>query len=200
MKILIDNGHGCNTLGKSSPDKRLKEYAWTREIAKKLELALTKQGYDAERIVTEDIDVTANERIRRINAVCKKYGAENVLLVSIHNNASNNNGQWGTAKGFSVYVSKNASDMSRACASIFTEQAMSYDLIGNRSVPACKYWTWDWTSSDIAILKYSHCPAVLTENMFMDHPDDCNYLLSEEGKNAIIQLHLNAIQKYINLI
>lgn len=33
MKILIDNGHGKETPGKRSPDGRLKEYAYTREIA-----------------------------------------------------------------------------------------------------------------------------------------------------------------------
>ena len=34
MKILIDNGHGCNTPGKRSPDGRFREYAYTRYIAK----------------------------------------------------------------------------------------------------------------------------------------------------------------------
>ena len=35
MKILIDNGHGSNTKGKRSPDGRLMEYAYTREIVYK---------------------------------------------------------------------------------------------------------------------------------------------------------------------
>ena len=38
MKVLIDNGHGSDTPGKRSPngrlrDGRLREYAYTREIA-----------------------------------------------------------------------------------------------------------------------------------------------------------------------
>ena len=33
MKVLIDNGHGAETPGKRSPDGRLREYAYTREIA-----------------------------------------------------------------------------------------------------------------------------------------------------------------------
>ena len=36
MKILIDNGHGSNTAGKRSPDGRLLEYAYTREIAERV--------------------------------------------------------------------------------------------------------------------------------------------------------------------
>ena len=34
VKILIDNGHGVNTKGKQSPDGRLREYAFAREIAR----------------------------------------------------------------------------------------------------------------------------------------------------------------------
>ena len=40
MKILIDNGHGEDTKGKCSPDGRLKEYAYTREIASRIVAAL----------------------------------------------------------------------------------------------------------------------------------------------------------------
>lgn len=39
VKILIDNGHGVNTTGKQSPDGRLHEYAYAREIAKRVENA-----------------------------------------------------------------------------------------------------------------------------------------------------------------
>lgn len=30
--ICLDNGHGINTPGKCSPDKKLKEYSYAREI------------------------------------------------------------------------------------------------------------------------------------------------------------------------
>lgn len=33
MKVLLDNGHGAETPGKRSPDGRLQEYAYAREIA-----------------------------------------------------------------------------------------------------------------------------------------------------------------------
>ena len=70
-------------------------------------------------------------------------------------------------------------------------------MIGNRSVPADKYWTWNWTKADIGILKGTACPAVLTENGFMDNKEECDYLLSEQGKQAFVDLHVAAIEKYI---
>ena len=57
MKILIDNGHGENTPGKCSPDGRLKEWIYTREIADRIVTGLREKGFNAERIVKENIDI-----------------------------------------------------------------------------------------------------------------------------------------------
>lgn len=40
------------------------------------------------------------------------------------------------------------------------------------------------------ILKHTKCPAVLTENLFQDNKEDVDFLLSEEGKRAIVDLHV----------
>ncbi len=196
MKILIDNGHGSDTLGKQSPDGLLKEYKWARDIAQRLETALKAKGYNVQRIVPETNDVSITTRCNRVNAICKQVGAKNVVLVSIHNNAAGN-GSWGTAKGFSVFVSKNASSNSKKLASIFTDEAVDRKMTGNRSVPKEKYWTWSWTKADIGILKGTACPAVLTENGFMDNKEEYDYLLSENGKQDFVDLHVAAIEKYI---
>lgn len=44
MKVLIDNGHGANTPGKRSPDGRLREYAYAREIAGRVVFELRKRN------------------------------------------------------------------------------------------------------------------------------------------------------------
>ena len=44
MKVLIDNGHGSDTPGKCSPDGRHREYLWARDVAQRLEKALTEEG------------------------------------------------------------------------------------------------------------------------------------------------------------
>ena len=197
MKILIDNGHGANTPGKCSPDGRLREYAWSRECAKRLVAALKKKGYDAELITPEASDVKLQTRVSRVNNICKAVGARNCLLVSIHNNASGSDGKWHDACGWSVFVSKNASENSKKLARMLTAEAMKRELMGNRSVPIQKYWTWSWTDKDIYILEKTACPAVLTENMFQDHKGDVDYLLSEEGMTELVDLHVDGITKYV---
>jgi len=48
------------------------------------------------------------------------------------------------------------------------------------------------------ILKHTKCPAVLTENFFMDNVDDVRFLESREGKNALTLLHIEGIREYFN--
>ena len=37
------------------------------------------------------------------------------------------------------------------------------------------------------------CPAVLTENMFMDNEKDCKFMMSSEGIETLAALHVDAI-------
>ena len=112
MIILIDNGHGAETPGKCSPDGRLREYAWTREIARRVCDKLKASGYNARLLVPELNDVSLRERVRRVNSVCAGAGSDNVLLVSIHVNAAGT-GQWHNASGWTAWVAPNASQRSR---------------------------------------------------------------------------------------
>lgn len=48
------------------------------------------------------------------------------------------------------------------------------------------------------ILKHTKMPAVLTENLFQDNKDEVDFLLSEEGKQAITNLHVQGIIKYLS--
>lgn len=187
--ILIDNGHGGETPGKCSPDGRLREYAWTREIARCVCDKLKSLGYYAGLLVPELNDVSLRERVRRVNNVCIGAGSGNVLLVSIHVNAASI-GQWHNASGWTAWVAPNASQRSRQLASLLNAEAVRLNLKGNRSLEP-------FFTGNFAILRDTKCPAVLTENMFQDNRHDVDYLLSERGKSEIADLHVTAITQYL---
>lgn len=213
MKILIDNGHGVNTAGKCSPDRRLREYAWSREIARRLEQALRAEGYDAQRIVTEETDISLTERCRRANAICAQVGTANCIFVSLHSNAAGGDGKWKTAGGWCVYTSPGKTKADSLATSLWNAanvvlkpyadrfrvlQAQgAYD---SRQVP----FRADWSDGDpdyearFTVLTGTRCPAVLTESLFQDNKSDVDFLLSEEGKQAIVKLHAEGIKNYIN--
>lgn len=195
MLVLIDNGHGDPPLsgGKCSPDFRLREYYYCREIAQRVSRELSLRGVEALLLVPEKTDTPLKERVRKVNAWATRRGSENTVLVSIHNNAAGADGKWHGATGFSVFVSQNASANSKRLAKIFTEKAEELKLMGNRCVPKEKYWV-----KSLAMCRDTNCPAVLTENLFQDNEEDVNFLLSEEGRRAITSLHVESIIQYIN--
>ena len=196
MIVLIDNGHGFDTPGKGSPDGLIREWKYAREIAAELEKRLKEEGITAIRIVTEDKDIPLNQRVNRVNTICKEFGAKNCCLVSIHLNAMPpNDNKWHTARGFCVMVSKNASGGSKKLAQMLYAQAEKNNLQGNRCVPKEKYWV-----QNLAICRDTNCAAVLTENLFQDNKEDVSYLLSLEGRNTIVDLHVKGIINYINSI
>ena len=191
--ILLDNGHGENTPGKRSPDGVFREYLFNRDIAQKVERELRTRGYDVERIVRESIDVPLEERVRRVNAVCAKYGTKNVVVVSIHVNAAGNGSRWMDARGVCIFTSKGRTK-SDELADIYIEEA-DKNFIGHKIRKDYSDGDADW-EANYYILKHTKCPAVLIENFFMDNREDLAYLQSPEGKKAIVKTIVDAVIRY----
>ena len=55
----------------------------------------------------------------------------------------------------------------------------------------------DWEEG-FYILRKSWCPAVLTENFFMDFRSDLEYLQSRAGKQAVVDTHVEGIVEYLS--
>lgn len=195
MIILLDTGHGETTSGKRSPDGKLREYRYTREIADKLIEELAIKGFKAERVVNNNEDVPLFTRCKSINQYCDKHGKSDVVLVSIHCNAAGNGTDWLKAKGWSVFVSNNSSTKSKQLAECLFNAAKKEGLTLRKYSQTQTYW-----KQNLAICRETNCPAVLTENLFQDNKEDVDYLLSDEGKKAIVNLHLTGILDYINQI
>lgn len=187
MKILIDNGHGKETPGKCSPDGRLKEYAYTREIADRVVTELQNEGIDAVRIVPEESDVALSERVKRVNA----FGKE-AILISIHCNAMGNGFGWMSASGWSVFVGGNASMNSKQLARQLAQAALNRKVKVRRPSPQDLYWT-----ANLYICRRTNCPAVLVENFFQDNKEDVEFLLSEEGKQCVTNIMVEGITSYL---
>ena len=195
MIILIDNGHGQETAGKRSPDGRLREYKYAREIAAEVVKRLKAQGYNAQQLVTEEKDISLGTRCKRANDVCNHFGKTNVLVVSIHLDAAGMGASWFDARGFSARVSLNASARSKQLASYLFDSAKAQGLKTRFPKPGQKWWP-----QNLAICRDTDCPAVLTENLFQDNHSDVEFLLSDKGREAIINLHVEGIINYIKSV
>lgn len=191
MKVLIDNGHGENTPGKRSPDGVLREYLYAREIADRVVSELHKHGVDAERIVKETEDISISERVRRANVEYKNT-VRKAFLISIHCNAAGNGAKWENARGWSAHIAPNASMKSKELANILADTTDKMGYRVRKPLPYQSYWL-----QNLGICRDTNCPAVLTENFFMDNKEDCDFLLSEKGRSEVVKIHVDSILKFI---
>ena len=194
MKILIDPGHGIDTPGKRSPDGSFLEYLFNRQVADLVLSRLTAEGIDAALVVTETNDITLRARAMRVNRICDRIGASNVLLVSIHANAAGNGKSWMNATGWECHTSpgKTKSDALAECfytsfSRAFPEKRMRRDFSDGDSDKESNFY----------ILTKSRCPAVLLENFFYDNRTECAWLLLESTRERIADAIVAGLKAYL---
>lgn len=191
MKVLIDNGHGVETPGKRSPDGRLRECVYTREIADRVVNRLQAEGVDTIRIVPEEADIPLAERVARANKLYAESGRQ-AILISIHCNAAGNGSAWMGARGWSVFVDTTASTNSKRLATAMADVAKTKGVTVRKETGDRNYWM-----ASLYICKYTNCPAALVENFFQDNKEDVDFLLSEEGKQCVTDITVEGIKKYL---
>ncbi len=194
--IILDAGHGSNTLGKRSPDGRFLEYKFNRIIVNAVAEHLRLRGYNVEILVPEEEDIPLKERVLRANRITCRPGhpVQSTIIVSIHANAAGNGSQWMKARGWCAYTyyGHSLSDELATCL---------YDA-ARKHLPGQRIRT-DYSDGDpdfeapFYLLKNTYAAAVLTENMFYDNPEDLATLESEEGQKAIVALHVEGIIEYL---
>ena len=194
MKILIDPGHGIDTPGKRSPDGIFLEYLWNRQVADLILEGLVSAGVDASLVVTETNDVTLRNRVNRINTICNRVGASNVLLVSVHANAAGNGSAWMNARGWSCYTSKGKTESDSLAECLY--DAFEAEFQDRKIRKDMSDGDRDW-EENFYVLQKSKCPAVLLENFYYDNREECAWMLQEETKKRIAGAAVKGIIKYI---
>lgn len=200
--ILIDNGHGYDTKGKRSPyscygikpEIDFFEYLWNRQIAKPIVEQLKGYGYNAQLLVPEENDISLGERVRRVNKICSQVGTKNVILISVHANAAGNGREWKSAQGWCAFTSKGNTKSDTIAEYLYTEAEKNFK--GRKIRKDMSDGDKDW-EENFAMTYKTYCPAVLTENFFYDNVDDVKYILSDEGRYAVIKTHVDGIINYI---
>lgn len=195
--IILDNGHGCDTPGKRSPiwedGSYLQEWKYCRAIVQEIASALKKEGIPYHILVPEDHDIPLRTRVQRANKVAAQNGISQTLLISVHLNASPH---INTASGWEIHTSPGETK-SDEYARVFWNTAK--EILGD-----CFPMRGDFEDcnpdrdSSFAIIRDTACPAVLTENLFMNTEKDCRFLMSPEGEKAIIDLHIKSIIRIIS--
>ena len=199
--IILDAGHGGIIDGKyvTCPNWNENEVSWNkmwvhdgvpffegvfnRLVVDEIATLLEEENIPYTKLVGDE-DVSLRKRVNMVNNIYKKD--KSAILISVHGNAFN-----GIAKGFEVFTSKGvtrsdayAEVLANVMELAFPTQAMRWCLTdGDKDKEANFY-----------ILKYTNCPAMLTENGFFDNPEEAKFMMSDEGINRIAQAHVDAIK------
>lgn len=197
---LLDSGHGSIingvyvTPGKRSPvwhnndPEQLFEGVYNRQVREELVRMLAETGISYLLVTHGEDDVSLGSRVKKVNEIQARL--ENCVLISIHGNA-------GKGTGFEVFTSpgETASD---PIATIFCEEIM-------KEFPHIKFRP-DYSDKDpdkeahFYVLTKTTCPALLTENLFMDRIEDCRFMQTHEGRHRIARAHFNAIKRVEGLL
>ena len=209
--IVLGTAHRMREPGKQSPDGRLKECVYSREIVSEVAAILRGYGYKVE-IDYEPLDLpktmqtssTTLERNRElamrvnfVNELCRQNGKDNVLYVSIHVNAAGADGKWHTGTGWEAITSVGQTKADKLATCLYEAAKKNFSNVKIRT---------DYSDGDpdkeahLYVLKHTNCAAVLTENMFQDNKADVDYLLSDLGRHQIARLHVEGIINYINKV
>lgn len=173
--------------------------------------------------VNKRINMNVNEQKQNKPTKDKNFGC---IMVTIHVNAgvppknAPKGEEWVNASGWGMWLNGKANKeydengkeknkwfteadttkkIDRELCSFFyhakdiVNSKVSYDLngsCGNR--PKRRYGLGEY-----GILRNALCPAVMSENLLQNNKKDVEYLRTEEGEKAILQIHLNAIVAFL---
>ena len=196
IKVILDPAHAKLVKGKRSPDNRIEEWNWSREILGEIETRLDEIGIPHERTSYSSEDsgdeIGLTTRCKRANAIAKSSEFP-CIFVSMHINAAGN-GEWKNARGWSVFVSPNSSSKSRMLADLMANSAKNRSISVRQPDHVHSYWTANFT-----VLTKTSMPAVLVENLFMDNKADVEILESKEGKERLRETIIEAICLYAGI-
>ena len=197
--------------GKCSPDKVFKEAVYSRLLVNELVPILQSYNFnvlvDYPGLVPDNVNIKAypndsknqqraelNFRVKKVNDICRVFGKDNVIYVSLHVNAFGDGSQWTPARGWEIYTSPGKTKSDVLATSIWN--AASNYLKGKAKLRA------DWRDGDpdkeanFMVLTKTKCPAVLVENMFMDNRNDLEFLTSDDGSHLLERIIVEGILHY----
>lgn len=201
--IVFDFGHSKKTLGKRSAIRedgtRYFEYEGNRKIGYLVMSKLDNLGIKYELCLDpeDENDKSLQARVATANQICKKYGKDKCLFISLHSNACGSSEEWkDNARGWSVYTSK-GSTKSDKIATIF------YKVAENKLPKYGMTLRKDMSDGEpdydenFYVLKYTDCPAILLEQLFFTSRIDLAFLDSALGRDVLSDIIVEGIQETI---
>lgn len=194
ITIILDAGHGKSTPGKRSPlledGTRFFEWEFNRKLSNAIKSECDKLGIRCIQANIDESDPGLTTRANNINRIVREESEKgrSSLMISLHGNAApSKEGTWANAKGWSVYTTKGTTNSDKF-AKIMCDLFQS--IFPDRKNRGHK-------EENFTVIYKTACPCVLTENFFYNDKEECQFIMSKDGFNRIVKLHIEAIKKWV---
>mgnify|MGYP001282240134 CR=1 FL=1 len=173
-KLFIDPGHGGRDPG--ALGNGLLEKDLNLDIAMRLFSILQQEYPEIEVRLSRDKDVfvSLGERV----ALANQWGAD--LVLSIHVNA-------GGGTGYETYIHR-----SMPATTVRWRQILHREVINNIGQGIKDR---GMKTANFAILRQTRMPAILTENLFIDHPEDAIRLKEASFRQRLAECYAAGVAK-----
>lgn len=176
-KIMIDPGHGGKDPG--AVGYGLQEKVLTLDIAQRIRRILETEYTGVQVRLTRESDtyLDLSDRARMAN----DWGAD--YFVSVHINA-------GGGTGFESFIHTSQDSRTAALRNVVHDENMRMlSSVRDRGKKAANF----------AVLRETRMPAVLTENLFIDHPEDARKLKDSAFLEKVARGHVEGIARAFEL-
>lgn len=189
LTVILDAAHGSDVSGKCSPDKKHREFQWSRLIISKLKPKLVALGYKVVETNPTDKEIGLSKRKNIANNVA----ATPKVLLSIHNNAAGGDGKWHNATGFEFFTSKGQTKSDVFAEALVVEFGKMFPSIKMRR---------DATDGDsdkeanFTVLMGNSYYACLAEILFQDTKTDVDKLQDPTFQENVCKAFINGIELF----
>ena len=205
ITVHPDAGHASSTPGKRSPYSGFGtmpaldfyEYQFNRDVVRRIEAKLRALGFNVNIITPEvDVDVALSTRYKRANQYKQSHPSQQHIFVSVHANAFGDGKSWNNACGWSCYTTKGQNNSDRLADCLYDAAEQILPKYGMKIRTEGSDGDRDY-EENFTVISGANMPAILTENMFYTNINDTKFLLSEEGKDRIADIHVEGIKKFV---
>ncbi|MDR1246247.1 MAG: N-acetylmuramoyl-L-alanine amidase [Clostridiales Family XIII bacterium] len=182
LSVILDPGHGAETVGKRSPDGSVMEYAFNRDMAARVKAHLERHGVETLLTVYDDTDMSLEDRCKTANA----SGAD--VFVSLHANAFGDGKTWPNQNGWEIFIYKEGSFSEKLAQAIHRETIPASGLT-DRGVKPEPYY----------VIRKVNMPAVLIEHGFYTNRTEIELLKSPEFRERLSVMDAKGILSFLGV-
>jgi N-acetylmuramoyl-L-alanine amidase len=180
LSVILDPGHGAETVGKRSPDSSLLEYAFNRDMAARVRSHLERHGVEVLLTVYDNYDLPLADRCLTAN----NSAAD--VFVSLHANAFGSG--WTSTNGWEAYVYKKGSYSERLAEAVHARTIPASGLT-DRGVKAQRYY----------VIRNVNMPAILIEHGFYTNKAEIERLNSTEFREQLAVMDAKGILDFFGV-